>query len=126
MAAMSLNGTINSIRLEYSPREFCEVFLECEDKIIKLGIERLETIVSALLVGINTEKKKKCFTYGNKDNLFTIITLTDPYTVIAGIEIDNGIEINFIDQDGKFLSPVILENNDIYYWKQFLTNIIRN
>ena len=122
MVTVNLNGVRNGLKIENTPNEFCVVFLICEDGYIRLGTDLFVLVISALKKGINIGEKKRLFSYGGKENLYTIITLMDPYMVIAGIETDSGIEINFIDKEGRFLPTVILGDSDICYWQRILTN----
>lgn len=114
------------IKMIIHDKIWCEVYLIRGDESVALGGERLDKIISDLLIAIVSEKERRHFIYQNME-LFTVFNLMGPHAVVAGREKDNcGIELIFLSGEGNVMPMLTLLNEDIKKWIDKLTKIMTN
>ncbi len=130
MDELELEAQGRKIKLTIHNRTWCEVYLLANGEFIPLGGERLDKIISKLLISFLPEKDRKYFDYQDME-LFTVFNLMGPHAVVAGKKRDNfGIELIFLSNEGDVIPMVTLSIEDIKGWIskliKFMTSYIHN
>lgn len=114
------------IKMLIHDKIWCEVYLIRDDGGVVLGGERLDKIISDLLIAIVSKKERRYFIYQNME-LFTVFNLMGPHAVVAGREKDNcGIELIFLSSEGNVMPMLTLSNDDMKEWINKMTKIMTN
>ena len=130
MDELELEAHGRKVKLVIHDGTWCEFHLLVNGQVIDLGGERLDKIISKLLISFIPEKDRKHFTYQDME-LFTVFNLMGPHAVVAGKERDNfGIEFIFLSNEGNVIPMVTLSIEDIKEWIskliKFMTNYMHN
>lgn len=116
MDELELEAHGRKVKLIIQDVTWCELYLLADNQVIYLGGERLNVIISQLLISFIPEKDRKYFTYQDME-LFTVFNLMGPHAVVAGRERDNfGIELIFLSTEGNVIPMVTLSIEDKKEW----------
>ncbi len=101
---------------------WCEVHYQRNNEEITLGGERLDTIITKLLISFLPEKNRKYFVYQDTE-MFSVFNLMSPHSLIAGKERENfGIELIFLSNEGNLIPMFTLSIQDK---KEWMSDIIK-
>ena len=103
-----------------------ELYL-CENNMeIKLGANSPDRIFCSLITSFLPVEERKYFTFSNM-KLFTVTTLMDSHSVIAGYYKNKQLELIFIDMNGNIMPMMSLSPEIEAEWiKEIISFIIYN
>lgn len=130
MDELELEARGEKIKLTIHECSWCEVYLLVNGEFMPMGGERLDKIISNLLISFMIQGDRKYFTYRDM-KLFTVFNLMGPHAMVAGKESDNyGIELLFLSNEGNVVPMVTLSVEDIKEWiiklVRFMTSYVHN
>jgi hypothetical protein len=93
--------------------EWCYVFIESVDSVVRLGADTLERIKEKFIIELNCIPAQKTSIYRDVD-VFLVTVLSEPHVIIYGSPVDDsGVELYLHDMNDNFYPVLRLTKQDI-------------
>ena len=120
MHELTLKSETKSIRFVISENGWCQLYFHDGSKALKLGANDEKTVFSKLILGFLCLHNRNYFTYSGME-MFTIMNIMDSHATIAGREINNTLELLFLNPEGQVM-PLMYLSEDLK--SEWITQII--
>ena len=119
MATIDLEAENQMLRLDYEVQDrlvWCNVYYINDGKVMRLAEERLEKILSKLIIGFWEIEGRNFYTRSGLE-MYTVTTLMGPHSGLAAhIEEPGSLRLVFIDTHGNVFPLMRLTTEDKINW----------
>ena len=119
MATIDLEAENQILRLDYKIQDRvvgCTMYHIKDGKVMRLGEETLDRILSKLIVGFLEIEDRKFFTYSGLEMYTVVILMASPSVLAAQIEEPGVLRLIFLDTPGNVFPLMRLTTEDKINW----------
>ena len=110
------------ISIKINEKKWCELFFIQNEKKQLLGCNNIKRVIKPLAIAFLPSKSRKTQLFAGK-NLFEILYLSEPHSMLLGEEDNNSLKLYQVDSKGELHYLLFLDEETKLSW---LTNVFES